>query len=535
MGIIVLGVVALGYFAFTRIWGGNGCGDDYYCVSGNDIPPPDGYERVSDIYEYNAKKAAVAPGTDVGIQVALKKPTVDARNLSFYRYLPQTKTWEPIAPAVLDPQGRQVSATLHDTPQVMAVLRRLSAAGHVVAYLAHNATLHKEAVGRITILHTLDFTPAADGTIQGDLTSVKVDPSFAFYPVISANAGMKGSIQVVSGLLSNAQTRSAHVQQIAKKVADNQLAGIDIAYLDLPATERTSFTLFVAELAQVLHNQNRLLTLSLPPPIKVQDRIDEGAYDWAELGKAADVLQIAPYRDQSTYRLAMPEVLQHLANVVQPSKLVLTITPYATEKAQEGIRTLSLVDAMNIAGKLKIASTDARLTTNSNVEVVGVNIDKKSNLTGVFWQPETATVTFTYQQGGGRTVWIENFFSVGFKLEFITRYKLGGVGVEDASDNIMLGNVWTALVPFITSGQPILLQPNAKDLQPQWKASRGGLEDSLRGSAKWLTPAEPGTYTVNLTLSDGVSLFESEIVVNVQDKDRTPAPGTPAASPTPVG
>jgi hypothetical protein len=132
-------------------------------------------------------------------------------------------------------------------------------------------------------------------------------------------------------------------------------------------------------------------------------------------------------------------------------------------------------------------------------------------------------------------VWIENFFSVGFKLEFINRFKLGGVGVEDASDNLYLGNIWPALLPFISGGQPILVQPNPKDLQPQWKASKGSIEDTTRGSVKWLTPAEPGNYTINLTLSDGISLFESEIAVDVQGKDRTPVPGSPSASPTPVG
>jgi spore germination protein YaaH len=538
MAAIVAGVCAVGIFLFMKACGGSSCGDSYYCVSGQDIPPPDGYERVSDIYQYNTRKGTIAAGTDVAVQAELKKSTTDGRNLSFYRYMPDTKTWEPVAAAILDPQGKTVSTTLHETPAVMAVLRRLSPAGHVVAYLGHNQQLHKEALGRITILHTLDFTPAADGTVQGELTKVNPDPSFAFYPVIAANSNIKGSIPIVSSLLATAATRTAHVQNIAKLVADNQLAGVDIAYLDLLPTDRTGFTLFIGELYQVLHSQNKMLTLTLPSPIKTQDRIDEGAYDWAELGKSADVLEIAPYRDQGTYRIAMPDILSYLTGIVQPSKLVLTVTPYATEKSADGIRTLSIADAMVIATRLKISNLtpDAKLTTNTNVEVAGQNIDKKENLTGVFWQPESACVTFTYKGTGGtggRTIWLENAFSIGFKLEFINRYKLGGVGIEDASGNDMLGNIWTALVPFITSGQPVLLQPNTNDLQPRWRVSAGTYEDTQKGSIKWLTPAEPGAYYVYLTLSDGVSLFESEIAVNVQPASGTPS--APAGSPTPVG
>ena len=104
--------------------------------------------------------------------------------------------------------------------------------------------------------------------------------------------------------------------------------------------------------------------------------------------------------------------------------------------------------------------------------------------------------------------------------------------MEDASDDIYLGNIWTALVPYISSGQPILLQPNPQDLQPKWSTSKGTFEDSRKGYITWSTPAEAATYTITLTLSDGVALFQSELPANVQARDA----GTPVAgSPTPGG
>ena len=101
---------------------------------------------------------------------------------------------------------------------------------------------------------------------------------------------------------------------------EKKVAGIDIAYLDLPADQRTSFALFVSELSQRLHSQNKQLTLTLPAPIKAQNRIDEGAYDWAELAKTADLIKIAPFRDQANYRSDMPRVLEHLTGLVEPGK-----------------------------------------------------------------------------------------------------------------------------------------------------------------------------------------------------------------------
>jgi hypothetical protein len=322
------------------------------------------------------------------------------------------------------------------------------------------------------------------------------------------------------------------VRQVVAKLAEVNVRGIDIAYLDLPATQRTSFSLFIGELYEALHAQNKQLTLTLPAPIKAQNRIDEGAYDWATLSKTADLIKIAPFRDQAKYRLDMPDVVAFLVERVAPAKLVLTVSPYATETGGDAIGTYKLTDAMNIASQIAIRADADSITTSTNVEVAGTNIDRDENLSGVRWFAETATVAFSYKQsqgGGSRTVYIENFFSIGFKLELISTYKLGGVAVDDASDDRYLGNIWNALVPFITSGQPILLRPNDTDLEPKWMASGGTIESTRRGTANWFTPAEPGTYTISLTLSDGVAVFENSVPVNVKARDSR----TPVATTTP--
>ncbi|HEY4668459.1 MAG TPA: glycosyl hydrolase family 18 protein [Tepidiformaceae bacterium] len=538
LGAVVLGVVVLGWFLLTRMLGGDSCTTSY-CPSGKGSDAPEGYTFVSKVYEFNAEQTAVPPGTEARVSLPLLDATTDGRNLAFYRFVETTGAWEPLGPALLDAGGETVSATLPEPPPVIAVMRRLLPAGHVVAYLPHNGTLHPEAQGRITVLHSFDFTPSSDGTIAGELTPVAASGDFAFYPVISAGASQRGSIPIVSNILADGQNRSRHVQEIVRLVAERQLGGIDIAYLDLAPDQRTSFSLFVSELGQALRANGKVLTLTLPPPMKVQDRIDEGAYDWQELGKSADILKIWPYRDQSTYRRDMPAIIEHLTTRVEVSKLVLTVTPYATEKTIEGLSTMTLAHAMSIATRLDVQTgSDQKIEAGSNVLIVATNIDRDENLSGVLWDARAASVGFTYKSDGPRTVWIENFFSIGFKLEYIYRHKLGGVAVEDASDNVYLGNIWTALVPFIASGQPILMQPNPSDLVPFWKPPEkgsydGGERAGQRGSVRWATPTEPGTYTISLRLSDGVNFFENEITVTVEARSNrapvessTPTQGT---------
>jgi spore germination protein YaaH len=533
LGLIGLGMVLLVFWLAGRMCNTTTC-TDYYCPSDRNIAAEDGYEFVSRIFEYNQKKGAVDGNTNLAITAKLTKSVADGQSLTFFRYVDETKNWEPITPAILEPQGKVVTATFTSTPAIMAVMHRTSPGGNTVAYLAHNAPLHKSAVGHVSIIHTIDFKPAADGTVTGELSSIKQDGTFELYPVISANNATKGDVAIVENILATGESRSNHVNQIVNKVNETNVKGVDIAYMDLTVTSRTSFTLFIGELYERLHAQNKQLTLTLPSPIKAQNRIDEGAYDWAELGKRADLIKIAPYRDQATYRLAMPEILQYLADRVTPGKLVLTVSPYATETGGETIQTMSLAAAMAIATRVTVRADADAIVTSSNIKVAGTNIDKDEGLPGVRWSPETATVAFSYKQaqgGGSRTVYLENFFSIGFKLELIRTYKLGGVAVDDASDDAFLGDIWSALVPFITSGTPILLQPNPQDLAPKWKVkdNQGTIEDTGRGSASWFTPAQPGTYTVSLTLSDGVALFENSVDVSVKAK---PTTTTPSASPT---
>ena len=107
--------------------------------------------------------------------------------------------------------------------------------------------------------------------------------------------------------------RFNHVQSILRTASQLELQGIDIAYLDLDKKHRTSFTLFIAELANELHRQGKQLTLTLPMPEVINGeplQINEGAYDWKQLGESADIVKIWPLRDQSLYRFDVPIVLK---------------------------------------------------------------------------------------------------------------------------------------------------------------------------------------------------------------------------------
>ena len=521
MGAIVL-LLALGsWFVLGRACSAS-C-DDLYCAASLGVGAPDGFVFASDVYRFTGDNDELSDGQTATIAIELSERATTSANLSFYRFIEDISAWEQVGPASLSEDGTRVSGDFQSLPETLVVMRRLAASGQVLAYLNPGQQLHPDAAATATTILTRDFIPVGDGTLQGTLSQPPLQPGQVHLPVLSAAADVEGSLANLDAILSSSSNRSTHVRRIVESVTTFDLQGISIDYRDLRADQRISFALFVEELGIELRAQGKTLHVIAPAPIRTTERVDEGAYDWAAIGRAADIASIAPIRDQSTYRTDLPVILAHLGQQLDLRKVVLTVTPLAAERSPQGVRALTLAEAMTIATAISIS--DSQVTTNENVELVGVNIDKSEGLSGLVWDEAAATVGFTYKLDGGRTVWIENHFSVAFKLEFVSAYQLAGFGVEDSSDNQFLGNIWTAIVPFVQSGRPVLLRPNQADLEPRWTVSAGSLEGGQGGVARWTSPSEPGSYSISLSLSDGVYRFDSQINVNVQPRDAAGAGG----------
>jgi hypothetical protein len=203
------------------------------------------------------------------------------------------------------------------------------------------------------------------------------------------------------------------------------------------------------------------------------------------------------------------------------------VTPLATEIGRsDEPRQLTLTDAMRIATTMEIRGVGGSpVETESNYEVVGVNIDRAAGSSGPAWDPASATVAFTFEDAAvasGIAIYLENALSIGYKVEYVGRFNLGGIAVQDASSDPLLGNLWAGLAPFIAGGNPVLASANDTILSPRWEIldeNGGTIEASQRGSIRWTTPAQPGTYTIALTLSDGVDLFTNRLPVVVQQRD----------------
>jgi len=232
----------------------------------------------------------------------------------------------------------------------------------------------------------------------------------------------------------------------------------------------------------------------------------------------ADAIEIAPETDPSRYYDRTGSALQYLIDEakVAPAKLILRASPLGSEKGGEGIRPLTALEALAIAGAVSADKTDD-IRAGQAVAVKGQNIDKADGASGIGWDDQSESVSFTYAGlGGARTIWVENAFSIGFKLDLVERFGLGGIAIDDVSDSVGAGDIWPVISEFLDTGKASLVKPNGSLFVPSWQADGGSLESGDEGSVTWVAPEEPGTYNVTLIVSDGLTRVAQRVALTVQ-------------------
>ena len=483
---------------------------------GDTPDPPEGFRVLSRLYEISAPQDGSAVLT-----VNLEEAAGDGRNLSLFTY--RDGNWERLATARVIDEGAAAQGEVTVLPENVAVLQRTTAAHQIMGWLPANTEVHPQALKSLTVLNPLDFAPAADGSILGESSPLPPDSGLPVYPTIRALVPPES--EAVDTILASLELRQEHVAEIMRLVQEGAYDGIDIDYRAINPARREEFSEFVLLLADEMHRGGRSLTLTLPLPTKDGVEWQTGAYDWAVLGELADAIKLAPERDQSVYFERMEDVLGFLTDQVDSSKLLLTVSPFSHEKDATGVRPLTFMQGLALAAALDVRGPQP-IEAADSVTIVGQNIFEEEGASGLFWDDDVAAVTFIYAgEGGAHTVWIENSFSIAFKLTLVERFGLGGVAVEDVSANSGGGDIWAPLEECAVSGTVSLVKPNDALLRPQWGADAGILEDGAHGAVTWQAPSEAGTYEVTLIVGDGILRVGQRLSLEVLPRGTAPPVG----------
>ncbi len=477
-----------------------------------DMPTlPEGVEAISPFYDITVSGDIETPAV---LTLQIPSPPPDGRNISVYTQ--ENGAWKRLAGATLAPDGGAVEVELTELPRNIVAVRRSASARQLIGYLPAGTQISPLAAQTLSVLDPVDFSPDADGSLSGSATSVAVPPGLPVRPAIRVSNSDHAA--AADEIMASPDLRDEHVNAILKMVESGHYDGVDLDYGSLDPLRKDGFSEFVANLAEQLHRRRLVLTLTAPLPVQQGNTWDTGAYDWARLSQVADTIELAPETDPSRYYKRTEDALQFLIEEmkVAPAKLILRISPLGSEKGGEGIRPLTALEAMAIASALTADKTDG-IRVGQAVAVKGQNIDKADGASGIAWDDGAAAVSFTYPGlGGARTVWVENAFSIAFKLDLVDRFGLGGIAIEDVSDSVGAGDIWPVISEFLDTGAVSLVKPNDSLFVPSWQADGGSLESGEEGSVTWVAPEEPGTYSVTLIVSDGLARIGQRVALTVQ-------------------
>jgi hypothetical protein len=533
-GLLVLVVLAVLFIGPCSILNPSDDGDQalFTCRTIKDPPPPpEGLEIASDFKDFSDDQCnRMIPEGVAKISMPVEQGRA-GRGLLFYTH--GDDGWRRVASAELTADGRYAEVVVDQVPANGVIMRRAADTFQVMGTVPPGQALHPEAERIATIVGGFDFVPAPDGTLSGNVTNLRRSDSALLVPVVVGADG--DAAQAVNAFVGQAERRTAHATAIGQLVQNNRLDGIELAYTAVDPARRADFTDLVRQTAEAVRRNGGVLVLTLPLPTREGNSWQTGAYDWAELSRQADYIKIAPERDQSIYRRVVPEALTYLVGQADPKKLILTISPLSVEKSDQGLRTMSTLEALSIASRFTIRDSQ-QATTNAEVTISADNLAQGAGgAGGLNWDAIAATVSFTYQRENmPRTVWIENRYSAAFKAEYIRLWGLGGVAVDDASNNEGLSSIWPPVVQLQQDEELTLLQPNSSLLRPAWLVDNRPYQAGQPTITWDTTGVDAGQHAITLVVSDGEMLVQNTQRVTLRPGAATRGP-TGTATPTPAG
>jgi len=468
------------------------------------------------------------------IGLPLKSQVQDASGLGFYTFI--ENRWQRLVDVALQDDGKVAQGDFDSVPANLAVLRVVDQTYQVAASIPHDGALHPDA-NSAQIVNPRDFTPAADGSVQGSATDASRAEGVLLMPTIVGSSA--DTAAVVNDIIADETLRAQHVQAIRTLVVNAGLDGIDLEYSSVDVELDTQFTTFVQALADALHADQKRLALTLPPP--TNQRL---AYDLVALGQVADYIKILPIADPVVYWDTMPNALAQVVSQVDPRKVMLVISPFSIEGQGDASRPIGYLQAMVRATEITIREPDdpATIEAGTQVRLVARNLDEGEGASPLRWNDDALTVSFAIGGNERTRIFIENSYSVGFKLELVQAYGLGGLAVSDGSAQSDVTNVWPQVNAFVDSATVNLRRPNDSMLLPIWQAPDGGQLGAGSGTTATWTPDGGGDFNLVLVVSDGDRRFGQQLLVHSEDSEEaspspleTFAPDTETPTPTATG
>lgn len=443
---------------------GSGLPAGWNCGSGM----PSGQALAGRIYSLNQTGT---PPARVELEItALPEGQDDPAALSLVAWNDTTGAWEFLA-ASADESGT-IRVSLDYLPRCFTLMRQIEQERRVGVTLGLADTFSPAIVTAGVRLFAGSLRPSATGALNVVLApGFQTGQGYAIIPLIQ-NYEDPALIDAatVQSILSSAGLRSEHARQIAAfVVGDAGYAGAAVDYRALPDDLRDEYTTFIRELADLLHGQDRTLTVMLPSPVYQGDWLT-GAYDWRAIGRAADEVVLTAPLDPLAYVPAAGDELAPISllldwatSQVSASRLTLGLDALSVEDHGGLLVPVTLAGAFEPYTVIEVTdSQGAALDGVTAGEVVAVRFAAPPGSEAeIGLQPGTPFRYVQYRDAGGdalRTIWLTDASALLARSQPAVDYRLGGIAVSHTMSPGVLPGLNSALLGYLLN-QPATSEP----------------------------------------------------------------------------
>jgi spore germination protein YaaH len=315
-----------------------------------------------------------------------------------------------------------------------------------------------------------------DGTIKNSL-NVEDEPwntliteakkkHIAIYPSILSYPHSEQEKLVLHKLLANKQSRAQHIKDILALLANSPYDGIDIDYEAKLAETKPYFSLFLTELAKVLHNENKKLVCTIEPRTPPESRYAttsqsvlakvEYANDYKVIGKVCDIVRVMTY-DQIGDDLALVNQNRAMGKLYRPVADIDWVEKVASLMMWDIPANKIVLGVATYGYKYEIVNPNTKNPTYKRIGSMNfiyadelartINVKPSRNIAGeLSFVYSTTTATDGTPLGSEKTylVWYSDSVAIADKMRLAKLYKLRGIAIFKI-DGGFDPNLWNIL------------------------------------------------------------------------------------------
>jgi len=462
------------------------------------------------------------------ISAALPEEAETPSLMDLYGWNGSTWTFIPTQP---EEDGRALVSAAIPAPRAIALMETgAPATASVGAEVLPTQNLPPAVLPALTEVTAGTLTLVEDGSLEGDVVDV---PTGGYRQLVRVtNTGVVVDQVSLAALLSDEAMIAEHVARLADAAAD--YAGVNVDYQGVAPGQRDRFTAFIADLAEALHADGKLLAVTLDAPAATDDAgWDSGGQEWPAIGQLADAVYVRMPLNPTAYGEGgtAEQLVQWAVRQVHRHKLNLLVSANAVDAVASTYRELPNALALEHFGELSLTQGAEEVEAGTAVEV-GLS----GSASPLEWDADSMMYSYTYEQAGQtHKVWLNNEAAVSNRLQLAALYNVRGVALRglgtleegDGYAQAIASYVDAAAAPE-PAGAAIVW--TVEDEAESVIASSSG--ESL--FYRWEETDKPGRYTINAVFAQGDAVAKlGTVSVQIEDAGSGADDEAPVAESTP--